>query len=276
MSVTSGDRIQPTTTYTPAHAAVYVDGKKYTAPTTKLDDKGNLVSTPAEGMDELAKISAKKSATKFDGETFLKLLVAQLKYQDPSKPTDTSDMMAQTAQLSMVERVNQMAESAEAMVKATQALATTEETMAKSYASLVAEQRMSSAVGLVGRVVSFGDATKPGESGEGIVESVKFDAAGPILKINGKDVPYAAVTAIKAAATPVEKGAGTPSAVDGTGTTDGTATTGTTDGTSATSSTGATGSTTNPTPTPTPAPTPAPTPTHTIGDAPSGTDSTTT
>lgn len=249
MSVTSGDRIYPTTTYT-ANPGVYVDGKKYTAPTTKLDDKGNLISTPAEGMDDLAKISAKKSATKFDGETFLKLLVAQLKYQDPSKPTDTSDMMAQTAQLSMVERVNQMAESAEAMVKATQALATTEETMAKSYASLVAEQRMSSAVGLVGRVVTFGDATKPAESGEGTVESVKFDAAGPILKINGKDVPYAAITAIKAAATPVaEKPA------DGT--------TGGTSGTTA-SGTSSTGSTGNPTPTPS------------TGDAPSGTDSTTT
>lgn len=257
MSVTSGDRIYPTHTYTPAESGVYVDGKKYTAPTTKLDDKGNLISTPAEGMDELAKISAKKSASKFDGETFLKLLVAQLKYQDPSKPTDTSDMMAQTAQLSMVERVNQMAESAEAMVKATEALATTEETMAKSYASLVAEQRMSSAVGLVGRVVSFGDLAKPEESGEGVVESVKFDAAGPILKINGKDVPYAAVTAIKAAATtPVEQVAEKP-ATDGTGTT--------TDGTSSTGSTGTTDSTTsNPTPTPS------------TGDAPSGTDSTTT
>ncbi len=259
MSVTSGDRIQPTTTYTPAQSGVYVDGKKYTAPTTKLDEKGNLISTPAEGMDELAKISQRKAANKFDGETFLKLLVAQLKYQDPSKPTDTSDMMAQTAQLSMVERVNQMAESAEAMVKATQALATTEETMAKSYATLVAEQRMSSAVGLVGRTVSFGDPAKPEESGEGVVESVKFDAAGPILKINGKDVPYAAVTAIKAAATPVaEKPA------DGAG--DGTPSSGTTtDGTPATGSTGATdSSTSNPTPTPS------------AGDAPSGTDSTTT
>lgn len=271
MSVTSGDRIYPTHTYTPAQSGVYVDGKKYTAPTTKLDDKGNLISTPAEGMDELAKISAKKTATKFDGETFLKLLVAQLKYQDPSKPTDTSDMMAQTAQLSMVERVNQMAESAEAMVKATQALATTEETMAKSYASLVAEQRMSSAVGLVGRVVSFGDATKPDESGEGVVESVKFDAAGPILKINGKDVPYAAVTAIKAAATPLGAGAEKP-ATDGTGTTDGTTsvpTAGTTtEGTSSTGSTGTTGSTSSNTTSP--APTPS------TGDAPSGTDSTTT
>lgn len=201
MSVTSGDRIQPTQTYTPAQSGVYVDGKKYQAPATYIDDKGNLVSKPAEGMEDLKKISQKKSS-QFDGETFLKLLVAQLKYQDPSKPTDTADMMAQTAQLAMVERVNQMAESAESMVKATEALATTEETMAKSYASLVAEQRMSSAVGLVGRVATFGDPAKPETAGEGIVESVKFDASGPILKINGKDVPYAAVTAIKAAAAP--------------------------------------------------------------------------
>jgi flagellar basal-body rod modification protein FlgD len=175
-----------------------VNGTQYVRPETRIDDKGNLVSTPAPGMDELAKISQRQTSNKFDGETFLKLLVAQLKYQDPSKPTDTADMMAQTAQLSMVERVNQMAESAEAMVKATQALATTEETMAKSYATLVAEQRMSSAVGLVGRVVTFGDPADPKTSGEGRVESVKFDPAGPILRVDGKDVPYASVTSIKA------------------------------------------------------------------------------
>ncbi len=273
MSVTSGDRIQPTHTYTPAQSGVYVDGKKYTAPTTKLDDKGNLISTPAEGMDELAKISQRQTANKFDGETFLKLLVAQLKYQDPSKPTDTSDMMAQTAQLSMVERVNQMAESAEAMVKATEALAATEETMAKSYATLVAEQRMSSAVGLVGRTVTFGDPANPDASGEGIVESVKFDAAGPILRVNGKDVPYAQVTSIKAALETQKPVAETDTTVTDAPATDGTATTGI-----PTAPAPPTGGTADPDAGTDPAATSpsTTTPSDSTGDAPSGSDSTTT
>ena len=273
MSVTSGDRIQPTTTYTPARSGVWVDGKQYTAPTTRLDDKGNLISTPAEGMEELAKISQRQTATRFDGETFLKLLVAQLKYQDPSKPTDTSDMMAQTAQLSMVERVNQMAESAEAMVKATQALATTEETMAKSYATLVAEQRMSSAVGLVGRVVAFGDTTDPAQAGEGVVESVRFDNSGPILSINGKDVPYAAVSAIKAAPIPASTTAApTPASTTAATTAVTTAAT-----TAATSEVVAKDGTPTDAETATDAAASGnPTPTPPTGDAPSSTDSATT
>ena len=35
---------------------------------------------------------------------FLKLLVAQLKYQDPSKPMDSSEFMAQNAQLTALEK----------------------------------------------------------------------------------------------------------------------------------------------------------------------------
>ena len=38
-------------------------------------------------------------------DAFLKLLVAQLKYQDPSKPVDSSQFMAQTAAFTQVEKL---------------------------------------------------------------------------------------------------------------------------------------------------------------------------
>ena len=44
-----------------------------------------------------------------DRDAFLKLLVAQLKYQDPTKPADASQMVAQSAQLTMVDRLNEIA-----------------------------------------------------------------------------------------------------------------------------------------------------------------------
>ena len=40
-----------------------------------------------------------------DQDTFLKLLVAQLKYQDPSNPADSTQFLAQTAQFTQVEKL---------------------------------------------------------------------------------------------------------------------------------------------------------------------------
>ena len=48
-------------------------------------------------------------------EMFLKLLVAQLKNQDPSSPMDQKDMMAQMAQFTSVEQLSNMSKNLEAM-----------------------------------------------------------------------------------------------------------------------------------------------------------------
>ena len=61
-------------------------------------------------------------------DTFLKLLVAQLKYQDPDKPADSSQFLAQTAQFSLVEKM---------------------EDLAKSQATLASSSQLSSATALV-------------------------------------------------------------------------------------------------------------------------------
>ena len=47
---------------------------------------------------------------------FLKLLVAQLKYQNPMEPVDSSQFMAQTAQFTMVEKLQAMAAQTDALV----------------------------------------------------------------------------------------------------------------------------------------------------------------
>src|SRR3954449_2140236 len=45
-----------------------------------------------------------------DKDTFLKLLVAQLKYQDPSNPADSTQFLAQTAQFTQVEKLGQISD----------------------------------------------------------------------------------------------------------------------------------------------------------------------
>ena len=202
----------PRGTWDPSYKPPTIDGKVYKPPTTEyLKDKdGNpvldkygrpvTVTKPAEGMEGLTGRNTKgKSQTEFDGETFLKLLVTQLKFQDPSKPADSSQIMQQTATLSMVERINQMV--------------TSNEDIQKTYTSMLAEQRISSAVGLVGRTVEYlPDPTKAEVTATGVVESVKFDGTGPILSVGGKKVPYQDVTQVKAPTAP----SGAPSTTDPT------------------------------------------------------------
>ena len=58
-----------------------------------------------------------------DQDTFLKLLVAQLKYQDPMKPADSTEFLSQTAQFTQVETLQKMAKQQEAQQAASQLLA---------------------------------------------------------------------------------------------------------------------------------------------------------
>ena len=49
-------------------------------------------------------------------EVFMQLLVAQMRYQDPSKPVDSSQMMAQTATFTQVEKLEELASQNAAML----------------------------------------------------------------------------------------------------------------------------------------------------------------
>ncbi len=198
----------------------------YTPPTTSKDADGKWVSTPSAGMADLAKKVNQATSNKMDSDMFMKLLVAQLKYQDPSKPMDTAAMMQQTASMAMVERMNEMSTNVDNMVKATQSLAETEKEMATSYVSMLMEQRMNSGVSLIGRTVTYADATNPETKITGLVDSVRFDKTGPILSIDGKDVPLTSVVSVKAAgATDTPAPTGTTGTAGATGATDSTTTT---------------------------------------------------
>jgi flagellar basal-body rod modification protein FlgD len=122
--------------------------------------------------------------TQLDSDAFLKLLVAQLKYQDPSKPTDSTQMMAQSAQFSMVQRL---------------------EDMAKSTASTLGIEQGMAASSLVGKSISWLD--PDGSTKTGTVSSASFGGAAPsepVLKVAGttgtSSVQLSQVTAVNQAA----------------------------------------------------------------------------
>lgn len=129
-----------------------------------------------------------------DRDAFLKLLVAQLKYQDPTSPTDASSMMAQTSQLTMVERLDDIN---------------------KALTSAAATDRLTLAGTMVGRQVTFQSESGPSTA---MVDSVRFVNGEFVLSAGGFAVPMEAIIEVGTAPVPLATPA-TPAAPAGPNTT---------------------------------------------------------
>ena len=106
--------------------------------------------------------SSTSKAGAMDKDGFMKMLVAQLKHQDPTSPTDMNGMTAQMTQFSMLEQMTNMTTASEASSKA----------LARSEA-----------LGLLGRTVSYVGADKSVRTG--VVEHVDVSADKPTLTVAG-------------------------------------------------------------------------------------------
>ena len=91
---------------------------------------------------------------------FLQLLVAQMKYQDPTNPTDSSQFLAQSAQFTSLEKMQAVADQT---------------------AQLLASQMAFGASSLVGRTVTWTD--DDGAAQSGTVSGVTFGTDGPMLDV---------------------------------------------------------------------------------------------
>lgn len=120
--------------------------------------------------------STDATSSQMDKDLFLKLMVAQLRNQDPMNPQDSAEFLAQTAQFTSLEKL---------------------EAVATQSSQALAAQMAFGASSLAGRTVTY-----VGEDGvteiSGTVESVRFGAGGPVLSIGGVDVPIANVVTVAA------------------------------------------------------------------------------
>jgi flagellar basal-body rod modification protein FlgD len=112
-----------------------------------------------------------------DANVFMTLLVAQLKNQNPSAPMDTNQMMAQTIQLSMMEKMTELTSNS------------------KEGFSL---QMRSAASQLIGHSVDYKLAD--GTTGTGIASSVSFADAVPTVKVGDLSIPLDSITGLTAPA----------------------------------------------------------------------------
>jgi flagellar basal-body rod modification protein FlgD len=137
------------------------------------------MTAPVSGPGQVATHTATtqvSNANGFDSETFLKLLVAQLKYQDPSDPASSSELMAQTATLAQVQSLD---------------------AIAKQNSQSLTLQKSLSAGALVGQTVSYTDSD--GATKTGMVTAVKISSdstAESQAVIGGVDVDLARISQV--------------------------------------------------------------------------------
>ncbi len=110
--------------------------------------------------------SASSALGQLGSDAFLKLLVAQLRYQNPMAPNDGAAMLQQTAQFTSVETLQAISESNQQMMGL---------------------QQVTLAMSVVGKEVTALDPS--GSRVVGIVGSVRFTADGPILDVDGSQIP---------------------------------------------------------------------------------------
>lgn len=141
-----------------------------TAPTTATQNAGIGASSQSSNTTTS---STNATAPNADYNTFIKLLVAQMKNQDPTKPMDSTEFVSQLASFSAVEQQTQTN--------------TKLDKMNSSLNNIMVDGPISRAEGYVGKYLSFKD--EKGAVTEGTVQSVTIYSDGLIARLdNGKDL----------------------------------------------------------------------------------------
>jgi flagellar basal-body rod modification protein FlgD len=130
--------------------------------------------TPISSAVPKTTTETKKPANELGQDAFLKLLVAQLKYQDPSSPADGTQFLTQTAQFTQVEKLD-------AIIKEQQ--------------NMLAAQNMLSASNMIGKTVTFLGVN--GAIASGVVTSATIQGSNPTLRVGDMDVELSQVKEVR-------------------------------------------------------------------------------
>lgn len=148
------------------------------------------------GVTGTAGATSTTGAADGDKDMFLQLMVAQMKYQDPLNPTDSSQFLAQTAQFTALEKMQAVADQT---------------------AMLLSTQLAFGASSLIGQTVRWNDAS--GVEQSGTVQGTTYLATGPVLSVDGQTVPVTDIVSVGEAPTvpaPTTSGGGTYTPPSGT------------------------------------------------------------
>jgi flagellar basal-body rod modification protein FlgD len=134
----------------------------------------SLNAPSASTLAAAAASSASGGSQTLTQANFIQLLTAQMQNQDPTNPTSPTDYMAQLAQFSTLQGINQLNQN---------------------FTSLIAMQSLSQSVGLIGKTVTYTDAT--GKVQSGAVTSIAMVGGQPQLVVNKTNVSLGQVQTIQ-------------------------------------------------------------------------------
>jgi flagellar basal-body rod modification protein FlgD len=169
MSISPIGSVTAATTLSPA------TGTATGTPSSTTSGTGATTGTTT-GTTTGATTGATTNPAMLDRDAFLKLLVAQLRYQDPNKPMDSAEMVSQSASLSVVDKLDQISQ------------VLTDSGVAN---------RLSLGSSLIGKQVSFLDPN--GVSQTAIASSISFDGTAMVVRAGTFDVPVDSIRSVTAA-----------------------------------------------------------------------------
>lgn len=154
-------------------------------PTASFTPSLNIMqinSTTSLGAAATADTSNRVVQKQLGQDDFLKLLTVQLQQQDPMKPMDDTQSIAQMAQFSSLQQMSELN---------------------NSFMAMRIDSQMASASALLGRQATMLDVG--GGQITGVIDSVEQSQSGPMFSINGKTYSYGML--VRVAPAPVEPAA---------------------------------------------------------------------
>jgi flagellar basal-body rod modification protein FlgD len=136
--------------------------------TLAADSAANSAAASPSSSSSSSSTSSLGSLSESD---FLQLLVAQMKYQDPTSPTSGTDFMAELAQFSTVEGIDQLDTD-------------------------FTTQSLTQSAGLIGQTVGYTDANN--QAASGVVNSVSMTNGQVQVSVNNTEVNLSQLTSIGA------------------------------------------------------------------------------
>jgi flagellar basal-body rod modification protein FlgD len=134
---------------------------------TSVNGIPSSTATPASASASVT------GSSQLDSDTFLKLLVAQLKYQDPTSPADATQFLSETAQFSVVQKLDALSALDQQVLDSSKA---------------------QTAAALIGQKVTYTDVA--GASHTGTVTGTTLGQQVPNLTVDGQVVSLDDVTAV--------------------------------------------------------------------------------
>jgi len=143
--------------------------------------------TGIQATDPIAGAAQATGGQAMGKDAFMKLLVNQIRNQDPMAPTDNQQFIAQLAQFSSLEQMQTMNENIVGLA-----------VLQQNNALL---EQLTSSSALIGQQVTWADATT-GVERSGVVSSVKIVDGLAVLRVGAEDVPLATVVQVDEPAPP--------------------------------------------------------------------------